>query len=94
MLGLIAFALLILACSYWKLSSRLEDREGGERDLESGGGDEKTSELNSHKLTFVTQLWSFNRNGEVFQLWVASFRSVGWVPERTRSRESRVKKKS
>lgn len=35
MLGLIAFALLILACSYWKLSGYLE---GGEDDAESGNG--------------------------------------------------------
>ncbi|CAI9761069.1 unnamed protein product [Fraxinus pennsylvanica] len=35
MLGLIAFALLILACSYWKFSSYGGD---GERDLESGEG--------------------------------------------------------
>ncbi|CAI0394067.1 unnamed protein product [Linum tenue] len=34
MLGLIAFALLILACSYWKLSGYLEN--DGERDLEAG----------------------------------------------------------
>lgn len=33
MLGLIAFALLILACSYWKLSGYLEEGEG---DIESG----------------------------------------------------------
>lgn len=43
MLGLIAFALLILACSYWKLSGYLENRDDGERDLEAGeaegGGD-------------------------------------------------------
>ncbi|KAK9273542.1 hypothetical protein L1049_018352 [Liquidambar formosana] len=43
MLGLIAFALLILACSYWKLSGHLDNGEGGERDLENGddkaGGD-------------------------------------------------------
>lgn len=40
MLGLIAFALLILACSYWKLAGQLDEREGGqERDLENG--DEK-----------------------------------------------------
>lgn len=32
MLGLIAFALLILACSYWKLSGDME----GERDIEAG----------------------------------------------------------
>ncbi|KAF2313054.1 hypothetical protein GH714_008927 [Hevea brasiliensis] len=37
MLGLIAFALFILACSYWRLSGRLEDNEDGDqRDLESG----------------------------------------------------------
>nr|KJB55151.1 hypothetical protein B456_009G065800 [Gossypium raimondii] len=39
MLGLIAFALLILACSYWRLSGRLDNNsEGGdvERDVESG----------------------------------------------------------
>ncbi|CAN0912374.1 Protein GLUTAMINE DUMPER 3 [Linum grandiflorum] len=42
MLGLIAFALLILACSYWKLSGYLD---GAERDLESGeGGDEEEYE--------------------------------------------------
>lgn len=36
MLGLIAFALLILACSYWKLSGQLQNEENGDRDLESG----------------------------------------------------------
>ncbi|XP_044464859.1 protein GLUTAMINE DUMPER 3-like [Mangifera indica] len=40
MLGLIAFALLILACSYWKLSGYLESGENDnqERDLEAGEG--------------------------------------------------------
>ncbi|KAL1335323.1 hypothetical protein HN51_064243 [Arachis hypogaea] len=38
MLGLIAFALLILACSYWKLSGYLEGNGEGERDLEAGEG--------------------------------------------------------
>lgn len=40
MLGLIAFALLILACSYWKLSGYLQNGERGEedRDLEVGEG--------------------------------------------------------
>ncbi|KAL5559593.1 hypothetical protein UlMin_035804 [Ulmus minor] len=37
MLGLIAFALLILACSYWRFSGRMDDGEDGRRDLESGG---------------------------------------------------------
>jgi hypothetical protein len=36
MLGLIAFALLILACSYWKLSGYLEGNSESERDLEAG----------------------------------------------------------
>ncbi|KAI5675448.1 hypothetical protein M9H77_06398 [Catharanthus roseus] len=44
MLGLIAFALLILACSYWRLSGYLESGANNENDLESGesnaGGDE------------------------------------------------------
>ncbi|KAL0337803.1 UNVERIFIED_CONTAM: protein GLUTAMINE DUMPER 3 [Sesamum calycinum] len=42
MLGLIAFALVILACSYWKLLAKnLERRENaaGERDLEAGEAD-------------------------------------------------------
>ncbi|XP_057462140.1 protein GLUTAMINE DUMPER 3-like [Actinidia eriantha] len=41
MLGLIAFALLILACSYWKLSGRMDggDNSSGERDLELGEAD-------------------------------------------------------
>lgn len=38
MLGLIAFALLILACSYWKLSGYLEGNNESERDLEAGEG--------------------------------------------------------
>ncbi|OVA13262.1 hypothetical protein BVC80_7517g2 [Macleaya cordata] len=44
MLGLIAFALLILACSYWKFSGFLESgdqEEESERDLENG--DEKST---------------------------------------------------
>ncbi|CAI9293640.1 unnamed protein product [Lactuca saligna] len=39
MLGLIAFALMILACSYWKLSAELENSEDVDRDLESGNSD-------------------------------------------------------
>ncbi|KAL6331679.1 hypothetical protein AAG906_014329 [Vitis piasezkii] len=39
MLGLIAFALLILACSYWKLSGYLEgDDDSAARDAEAGDG--------------------------------------------------------
>ncbi|CAI9772311.1 unnamed protein product [Fraxinus pennsylvanica] len=38
MLGLIAFALWVLACSYWKLSGRMNTAEGqgGEGDMEAG----------------------------------------------------------
>lgn len=38
MLGLIAFALLILACSYWKLSGYLDGDGDGHRDPEAGDG--------------------------------------------------------
>ncbi|CDP14456.1 unnamed protein product [Coffea canephora] len=42
MLGLIAFALLLLACSYWRLSSSINNQESsGERDSEEGGDDGK-----------------------------------------------------
>ncbi|KAJ8767390.1 hypothetical protein K2173_017434 [Erythroxylum novogranatense] len=44
MLGLIAFALLILACSYWKLSGFLDNSNDGERDLEAGGGQNKSGD--------------------------------------------------
>ncbi|KAL3532877.1 hypothetical protein ACH5RR_006398 [Cinchona calisaya] len=42
MLGLIAFALLILACSYWRLSGHLENNN--ERDLEAGESNQDGSE--------------------------------------------------
>ncbi|XP_058113834.1 protein GLUTAMINE DUMPER 3-like [Magnolia sinica] len=42
MLGLIAFALLILACSYWKLSGYLENGDNSEREAENS--DEKPSD--------------------------------------------------
>lgn len=50
MLGLIAFALLILACSYWKLSGYLEGNDnngdnGQEQDLEAGNKDEDPRKL-------------------------------------------------
>ncbi|EXC18783.1 hypothetical protein L484_007156 [Morus notabilis] len=49
MLGLIAFALLILACSYWRLTGQMEaDRsEGQNRDIESGAGAEKDDAADS-----------------------------------------------
>jgi hypothetical protein len=45
MLGLIAFALLILACSYWRLAGQFDEREGDDdRDLESGTAGEGNKE--------------------------------------------------
>jgi len=35
MLGLIAFALLILACSYWRLTGQLLDEENNNRSMEN-----------------------------------------------------------
>ncbi|KAG2691314.1 hypothetical protein I3843_08G004300 [Carya illinoinensis] len=48
MLGLIALALLILACSYWRLAGQLDERERrSETDLESGGEGKDTSDSES-----------------------------------------------
>ncbi|KAJ4875278.1 Protein GLUTAMINE DUMPER 3 [Raphanus sativus] len=41
MLGLIAFALLILACSYWRLSGYLDSEENQSRDRDLEAGDAK-----------------------------------------------------
>ncbi|WZY81132.1 hypothetical protein YC2023_027516 [Brassica napus] len=41
MLGLIAFALLILACSYWRLSGYLDGEEDQSRDRDLEAGDVK-----------------------------------------------------
>ncbi|KAG4947591.1 hypothetical protein JHK87_043598 [Glycine soja] len=45
MLDLIAFALLILACSYWKLSGQLLNEENTERDLENVVSGEKQGDF-------------------------------------------------
>lgn len=56
MLGLIAFALLILACSYWKLSGSQAGNgdDDDQRDLENGG-DEKTGDGGIGKAKIVYQ---------------------------------------
>lgn len=46
MLGLIAFALLILACSYWKLSGHL-DEENQQGDIEEGNNNNNSSSNNN-----------------------------------------------
>ncbi|KAK6783688.1 hypothetical protein RDI58_017142 [Solanum bulbocastanum] len=48
MLGLIAFALLILACSYWKLSGNLEENQEG--DLEEGNNNNNNSNGEDGKM--------------------------------------------
>ncbi|XP_022730773.1 protein GLUTAMINE DUMPER 5-like [Durio zibethinus] len=56
MLGLIAFALLILACSYWRLSGRLDNNGEGadaERDVETGG---KEGDLNKLVKVFEEKI--------------------------------------
>lgn len=57
MLGLIAFALLILACSYWKLSGYLESgNDGGERDLEAGEGGNKSGDGEKKPAAFEEKI--------------------------------------
>ncbi|XP_022751817.1 protein GLUTAMINE DUMPER 5-like [Durio zibethinus] len=56
MLGLIAFALLILACSYWRLSGRLDNNSEGadaERDIESG---EKEGDSNKQVMVYEEKI--------------------------------------
>lgn len=47
MLGLIAFALLILACSYWRLSGQLQNEENNNN--RGMGGDEKEGDDSANK---------------------------------------------
>ncbi|KAG2243231.1 hypothetical protein Bca52824_094929 [Brassica carinata] len=55
MLGLIAFALLILACSYWRLSPSGEDdgRNGGAEDEESRSGDKASNGAYEEKFLVI-----------------------------------------
>ncbi|KAE8652215.1 hypothetical protein Csa_021923 [Cucumis sativus] len=54
MLGLIAFALLILACSYWKLSIQSEERDGDNRDLESANiGELEEEKIKQHQTNKI-----------------------------------------
>ncbi|XP_059641399.1 protein GLUTAMINE DUMPER 3-like [Cornus florida] len=57
MMGLITFALLILACSYLKLSGHLDSNQGGERDSEVGddepGDSEKAMPVFEEKIVVI-----------------------------------------
>ncbi|WRX35207.1 hypothetical protein QQP08_027694 [Theobroma cacao] len=72
MLGLIAFALLILACSYWKLSGYLENGEGGqgERDLEAG--ESKGDETQKGRAPVMEQKFLVVMAGEVNPTFLAT----------------------
>lgn len=54
MLGLIVFALLILACSYWKLSGRMQ--EENERDLEAGDHKPENSSAKDFPVVFEEKI--------------------------------------
>ncbi|KAL1830526.1 hypothetical protein ACET3Z_000177 [Daucus carota] len=54
MLGLIVFALLILACSYWKLSGRMQ--EESERDLEAGDHKPENSPVKDFPAPFEEKI--------------------------------------
>ncbi|KAK1420904.1 hypothetical protein QVD17_22868 [Tagetes erecta] len=53
MLGLIVFALFILACSYWKLSGYLDNRSDAERSDVESGDHGTNSDINNHKTPAV-----------------------------------------
>ncbi|KAH6783631.1 glutamine dumper 3 [Perilla frutescens var. hirtella] len=69
MLGLIAFALLILACSYWKLSAGEEGREG---DVESGAAEKGDSGSAEKALPVFEEKFLVIMAGEVKPTFLAT----------------------
>lgn len=69
MLGLIAFALLILACSYWKLSTGEEGREG---DVESGAAEKGDSASAEKALPVFEEKFLVIMAGEVKPTFLAT----------------------
>lgn len=69
MLGLIAFALLILACSYWKLSS---GEEGGDRDVESGAAEKGESSSDAKSLPVFEEKFLVIMAGDVKPTFLAT----------------------
>ncbi|XVF88042.1 hypothetical protein PTKIN_Ptkin19aG0017500 [Pterospermum kingtungense] len=67
MLGLIAFALLILACSYWKLSGGQ-----GETDLEAGEGKGDDNQKESGGVPVMEQKYLVIMAGEVKPTFLAT----------------------
>ncbi|KAL8521727.1 hypothetical protein ACS0TY_012028 [Phlomoides rotata] len=69
MLGLIAFALLILACSYWKLSG---GEEGSEGDVESGAAEKGESSSDSKALPVFEEKFLVIMAGDVKPTFLAT----------------------
>ncbi|KAE8718774.1 Protein GLUTAMINE DUMPER 3 [Hibiscus syriacus] len=73
MLGLIAFALLLLACSYWKLSGYLgNEGEGDNRDLEEGQGKGDESSEKGGAAAVVEQKFLVIMAGQVKPTFLAT----------------------
>ncbi|KAI3453976.1 hypothetical protein Pfo_010639 [Paulownia fortunei] len=73
MLGLIAFALLILACSYWKLSGQVNGGEdGGERDVEGGPAEKVESSSDAKALPAFEEKFLVIMAGDVKPTFLAT----------------------
>ncbi|KAL1552574.1 protein GLUTAMINE DUMPER 5-like [Salvia divinorum] len=86
MLGLIAFALLILACSYWKLSTGEEDRDG---DVESGAAGKGDSGAAEKALPVFEEKFLVIMAGEVKPTYLATpvcSRSVSFDDEKAENK--------
>ncbi|XP_047973135.1 protein GLUTAMINE DUMPER 2-like [Salvia hispanica] len=89
MLGLIAFALLILACSYWKLSAVEEG------DVESGAGEKGEGASAEKALPVFEEKFLVIMAGEVKPTYLATARNVenkGKVGGEEEEEEEKVKK--
>lgn len=91
MLGLIAFALLILACSYWKLST---GEEGREDDVEGGGASEKGDSASAEKaLPVFEEKFLVIMAGEVKPTFLATpmaSRSASFDEEKVENKEKKI----
>ncbi|KAI3701666.1 hypothetical protein L6452_26906 [Arctium lappa] len=54
MFGLLAFALLIVVYSYWKLSSNIGNGDGGDVEYGNGDGNSKPENINDYRLRSVS----------------------------------------
>ncbi|KAI3468391.1 hypothetical protein Pfo_025054 [Paulownia fortunei] len=87
MLGLIAFALLILACSYWKLSP---GEDSSERDVEGGAAEKGESSSHTRALPVFEEKFLVIMAGEVKPTFLAtpmSSRTTSFDYEKVGSKE-------